>query len=65
MPTITETGEVVFSEEELREDNAYAESRAVEYPPIKEQLDALWKGGDAQENMRLNILAIKNKYPKE
>ena len=65
MSTITENGEVIFSEDELREENVYAESRAIEYPPVKEQLDALWKGGDAQEEMRQKILDIKNKYPKE
>lgn len=65
MPKITEEGEAVFSEEELREENVYAESRALEYPPIKEQLDALWKGGDAQEEMRQKVTAIKDKYPKE
>jgi hypothetical protein len=65
MPQMTEEGEIIFSEEELREDGVYSESRALEYPPMKEQLDALWKGGDAQEAMRQKIIAIKDKYPKE
>ena len=43
----------------------YDVKRAYEYPPITEQLDALWKGGDALEEMRIKILAVKEKYPKE
>lgn len=35
------------------------------YPPITEQLDALWKGGDALEAMREQILGVKTKYPKK
>ena len=42
----------------------YAKRRA-EYPTIGDQLDALWKGGEAQANMFDAIVAIKNKYPKE
>ena len=42
----------------------YAKRRA-EYPTIGDQLDALWKGGDAQTAMFDAIVAIKNKYPKE
>ena len=41
----------------------YAKRRA-EYPAIGEQLDALWKGGDAAAAMLANIQAVKNKYPK-
>ena len=42
----------------------YAQARYREYPSIRDQLDAIWKGGDAMEAMRQNILEIKNKYPK-
>jgi hypothetical protein len=38
--------------------------RANEYPPLAEQLDAFWKGGEAVEHMQQKILDIKNKYPK-
>ena len=34
------------------------------YPPIGDQLDALWKGGAALEEMRQRILDVKSKYPK-
>lgn len=41
----------------------YAKRRA-EYPPLGEQLDAMWKGGDAAVAMTAKIAAIKAKYPK-
>ena len=41
----------------------YAKRRA-EYPSLGDQLDALWKGGDAQTNMQALIAAVKAKYPK-
>jgi hypothetical protein len=43
----------------------YADLRKNEYPLIADQLDALWKGGEALEQMRQQILLIKEKYPKE
>lgn len=42
----------------------YRERRRAEYPPIAEQLDAQWKGGEAAEAMRQKVLAVKVKYPK-
>ena len=42
----------------------YAKRRA-EYPSLGDQLDALWKGGEAQANMFDAIAAVKAKYPKE
>ena len=42
----------------------YAKRRA-EYPSIGDQLDAMWKGGDAQTAMQAQIAAVKAKYPKE
>lgn len=44
--------------------NAYKAKRAAEYPPIGDQLDALWKGGAEAEAMLAKVQAIKNKYPK-
>ena len=40
-------------------------ARANEYPQIGDQLDALWKGGESLEQMRQQVLAVKEKYPKE
>lgn len=42
----------------------YAQQRAIEYPPIGDQLDALWKGGEAATQMLAQVQAIKAKYPK-
>lgn len=42
----------------------YREKRRPEYPPIEEQLDAIWKGGAEMEAMRLRVLAVKAKFPK-
>jgi hypothetical protein len=43
---------------------AYIDLRAAEYPPIGDQLDALWKGGDAAAEMLVIVQAVKVKYPK-
>jgi hypothetical protein len=43
---------------------AYIEKRIAEYPPIGDQLDALWKGGDAAAAMLATVQAVKTKYPK-
>jgi hypothetical protein len=43
---------------------AYRYQRAAEYPPIGDQLDALWKGGDAAAAMLAQVQAVKAKYPK-
>ena len=42
----------------------YQRLRAPEYPPIGDQLDALWKGGDAAAEMLAKVQAVKAKYPK-
>ena len=44
--------------------NYYATKRAAEYPPIGDQLDALWKGGEAAAEMLSKVQAVKTKYPK-
>lgn len=43
----------------------YAQKRSSVYPPIGDQLDAIWKGGDAQADMLKQVMAVKAKYPKE
>ena len=43
---------------------AYKYQRAAEYPPIGDQLDALWKGGAEAEAMLAKVQAVKAKYPK-
>ena len=46
------------------ENNQYQRQRAPEYPDIKDQLDAIWKGGDSYEEMLARIIEVKVKYPK-
>jgi hypothetical protein len=42
----------------------YQRKRVNEYPLIGDQLDALWKGGTAADEMKATIMAVKAKYPK-
>jgi hypothetical protein len=42
----------------------YRYQRRPEYPSIEDQLDALWKGGQAAEDMKAKVEAVKAKYPK-
>ncbi len=42
----------------------YRRDRATAYPPIGDQLDAMWKGGAAEAAMLEIVLAVKAKYPK-
>ncbi len=50
--------------DEVKKNWTYADKRSSEYPPIGDQLDALWKGGAAQEEMAQRVKAVKEKYPK-
>jgi len=42
----------------------YQRSRTAEYPPIGDQLDALFHAGVFPDDMAATIQAVKNKYPK-
>lgn len=44
--------------------NAYKAQRAAGYPPIGDQLDALFKAGVFPSEMAAQLQAVKNKYPK-
>ena len=49
----------------VRPDNPdYYAKRRAEYPSLADQLDAMWKGGDAATEMAAKIAAVKAKYPK-
>ena len=50
---------IVNSKNKVARDN-----RANEYPPIGDQLDALFHAGVFPEDMAAKIQAIKDKYPK-
>ncbi len=43
---------------------AYEELRRAEYPPIRDQLDALFHAGVFPEEMAALLRAVKEKYPK-
>lgn len=54
-----------------REDVSYKEKRAKEYPPIGDQLDAIWEEleqrellAKAADDILKAILSVKQKYPK-
>ena len=42
----------------------YARDRSIAYPPIGDQLDALWKGGDEATAMKVIIDKVKSDNPK-
>ena len=44
--------------------NQYKAQRVQEYPPIGDQLDALFKAGVFPADMAAAIQAVKDKYPK-
>ena len=50
--------------EEYLSANAYKDLRVKEYPPIGDQLDALFKAGAFPADMAAKIQAVKDKYPK-
>jgi hypothetical protein len=43
---------------------AYRKHRSAEYPPIGDQLDALFKAGLFPADMAATLQAVKDKYPK-
>lgn len=60
-PTVVD----IDKSEVVRPDNPdYYALRRAEYPALGEQLDALWKGGEAAAAMTARIAEIKAKYPK-
>ena len=69
---LTEAELVIFAQEKAIQDaknielakTQYQRDRAAEYPSIGDQLDALWKGGDAATAMLAQVQAVKIKYPK-
>ena len=44
--------------------NKYKDDRASSYPPIGDQLDALWKGGDDADAMKVLVNKVKSDFPK-
>lgn len=63
-PTTEQLTSVADEAKKFEENENIRRRRSIEYPPIQEQLDAIWKGGEYLENMRAVIMAVKAKYPK-
>ena len=63
-PTQSEIDAEIIRLQSQYDTNEYQRKRAAEYPPIGDQLDALWKGGDAAAEMLTKVQAVKTKYPK-
>lgn len=49
---------------EINAQKPYDERRRNSYPPIGDQLDALWKGGDDAEEMKVLVNKVKTDNPK-
>jgi len=64
IPTLEEVENEIQRLLQLDVDLSYQRKRKIEYPPIGDQLDALWKGGTALEEMKAMVMAVKDKYPK-
>jgi len=64
-PTEAEIAAEVIRLQAEYDAQAYARSRVTEYPPIGDQLDALFKAGVFPAEMAAAIQAVKDKYPKE
>ena len=63
-PTRQEVEDKVAELMQARADTQYQRDRRKEYPAIGDQLDALWKGGEAAAAMLATVQAVKTKYPK-
>ena len=63
-PTEAEIGAEVTRLQAEYDAQAYARSRAEEYPAIGDQLDALFHAGVFPADMAAAIQAVKDKYPK-
>ncbi len=63
-PTDEEIAAEITRLQEEYDAKEYARKRVTEYPPIGDQLDALFKAGAFPADMAAKIQAVKDKYPK-
>jgi len=63
-PTTTELSDEVVRLQAEYDGLGYSRARAGIYPPIGDQLDALWKGGDDAAAMKVIIDKVKSDNPK-
>lgn len=64
IPTLSEVNAEIEKLQSEYDAKEYQRKRVPEYPPIGDQLDALWKGGEAAAEMLAKVQAVKAKYPK-
>ena len=64
IPTDTEIANKTNEIKSEYDAKEYARKRAPEYPPIGDQLDALFKAGAFPADMAAKIQAVKDKFPK-
>ena len=64
-PTDAEIQAEIVRLQDEYDNNQYQRDRVMEYPPIGDQLDALFHAGVFPADMAATIQAIKDKYPKE
>lgn len=63
--TETEATEIIKQKQDEQFSSlSYAQKRFFEYPPIGDQLDALYKAGVFPADMAEKLAAVKAKYPK-
>ena len=53
------------AEQDAYDNVPYTEKRRRSYPPIGDQLDALWKGGSHADEMKAKVNKVKTDIPKE
>lgn len=53
------------AEQATKDANQYKVSRQADYPPIGDQLDALFRAGVFPDEMAAEIQAVKDRHPKE
>ena len=63
-PTQEEIDAEVIRLQATYDAQAYARSRAAEYPSIGDQLDMIYHNGDGGATFQAAIKAVKDKYPK-
>ncbi len=63
-PTLEEVEDEILRLQAEYDDKEYQRLRAPEYPPIGDQLDALFHAGVFPPEMAAKIQAVKDKYPK-
>ena len=62
--TVTHDKSTADSDDAAIVANAYKDVRRAAYPDIGDQLDALWKGGDAEAAMKVLVDKVKSDNPK-